>query len=199
MAGNEATHATESIADHLALEILNTQAIRDGENFDTWRDDASVVAWLIRMGLLEAEQSGMDRWRGIRRRCVGLRGVARQLIEARKKNRSVDESLLNDYLERAPSLMRLVRDRDGNLVLARERTGSDVDRAVGILAEEVASLLTAANFDLVKQCEHPDCVLWFYDRTKSHRRRWCSMALCGNRQKVARFRKRARGEQDTPS
>jgi predicted RNA-binding Zn ribbon-like protein len=31
-------------------------------------------------------------------------------------------------------------------------------------------------------------VLWFFDRTKSHRRRWCSMAVCGNRHKAARFR-----------
>ncbi|HEX8403835.1 MAG TPA: CGNR zinc finger domain-containing protein, partial [Duganella sp.] len=43
------------------------------------------------------------------------------------------------------------------------------------------------------QCEHPECILWFYDRTKSHKRRWCSMALCGNRYKAAQFRKRSQG------
>jgi predicted RNA-binding Zn ribbon-like protein len=36
----------------------------------------------------------------------------------------------------------------------------------------------------------------FYDRTKSHKRRWCSMALCGNRHKVAEFRKRRQGVAD---
>nr|WP_254214234.1 CGNR zinc finger domain-containing protein [Burkholderia multivorans] len=36
-------------------------------------------------------------------------------------------------------------------------------------------------------------MLWFLDRTKSHRRRWCSKALCGNRQKVAAFRRRHNG------
>ncbi|NEJ40784.1 CGNR zinc finger domain-containing protein, partial [Rhizobium ruizarguesonis] len=35
-----------------------------------------------------------------------------------------------------------------------------------------------------------DCTLFFLDTTKSHRRRWCSMALCGNRMKVAAFRSR---------
>jgi predicted RNA-binding Zn ribbon-like protein len=43
----------------------------------------------------------------------------------------------------------------------------------------------------VRRCEGVDCVLWFYDRTKAHRRRWCSMEGCGNRAKVARFRSRA--------
>ncbi|MFC4656205.1 MULTISPECIES: CGNR zinc finger domain-containing protein [Rheinheimera] len=49
------------------------------------------------------------------------------------------------------------------------------------------------NAALVKQCEHPDCILWFYHRTKAHKRPWCSMALCGNRHKAAQFRKRSGG------
>jgi predicted RNA-binding Zn ribbon-like protein len=65
-------------------------------------------------------------------------------------------------------------------------------RALGVLAEAVATLLAEGDFTLVRQCEHPECVLWFYDRTKSHRRRWCSMALCGNRHKAAQFRARNR-------
>jgi predicted RNA-binding Zn ribbon-like protein len=33
--------------------------------------------------------------------------------------------------------------------------------------------------------------MWFYDRTKGHRRRWCTSTGCGNRAKVAAFRARA--------
>ena len=58
------------------------------------------------------------------------------------------------------------------------------------LAEAAAELLACGNFDLVRKCEDNKCVLWFYDRTKSHKRRWCSMAICGNRAKVAAHRKR---------
>ncbi|WP_422121526.1 CGNR zinc finger domain-containing protein [Providencia huaxiensis] len=42
----------------------------------------------------------------------------------------------------------------------------------------------------IRQCEASDCVLYFLDLTKSHRRRWCSMSTCGNRMKVAAFRER---------
>ncbi|HZD77839.1 MAG TPA: CGNR zinc finger domain-containing protein, partial [Acidobacteriaceae bacterium] len=58
------------------------------------------------------------------------------------------------------------------------------------LAEAAAAFLATANFDLVRACEGVECVLWFYDRTKAHRRRWCSMGVCGNRAKIVRFRSR---------
>jgi predicted RNA-binding Zn ribbon-like protein len=61
---------------------------------------------------------------------------------------------------------------------------------LGQVAEAVAQLLVEGDATLVKQCEHLDCILWFYDRTKAHKRRWCSMATCGNRYKAAQFRKR---------
>jgi len=48
-----------------------------------------------------------------------------------------------------------------------------------------ASLLAAGDRHLVRQCDGVDCTMWFYDRTKAHRRRWCSMALCGNRPRHA--------------
>ena len=68
---------------------------------------------------------------------------------------------------------------------------------VGILApvaEAAADLLVTGDFKLVKRCEDEICELWFFDQTKSHHRRWCSTALCGNRHKVAAYRKRRRAE-----
>lgn len=62
------------------------------------------------------------------------------------------------------------------------------------VALAAAELFAHGDFDLVRGCEGPDCVLHFYDRTKSHRRRWRSMATCGNRAKVQTFRARQRGE-----
>ncbi|MFC4126698.1 CGNR zinc finger domain-containing protein [Nocardia rhizosphaerae] len=38
----------------------------------------------------------------------------------------------------------------------------------------------------IRQCAHPDCVLFFYDTSKNGTRRWHSMATCGNRAKAAR-------------
>jgi predicted RNA-binding Zn ribbon-like protein len=42
-------------------------------------------------------------------------------------------------------------------------------------------------------------VLYFYDTTKNHRRQWCSVAMCGNRHKVAEFRRRQREVREAAS
>ncbi len=42
----------------------------------------------------------------------------------------------------------------------------------------------------LRMCANPDCGLFFYDTSRTRRRRWCSMAACGNRSKVAAFARR---------
>ena len=60
------------------------------------------------------------------------------------------------------------------------------------VAESASDLLCYADLTLVKKCENPACVLFFYDTTKNHSRRWCSMSGCGNRMKVAAHYQRLR-------
>jgi predicted RNA-binding Zn ribbon-like protein len=43
-----------------------------------------------------------------------------------------------------------------------------------------------------RECGSPDCRSVFYDRSKNHSGRWCTMAECGNRAKVRAYRERAR-------
>jgi predicted RNA-binding Zn ribbon-like protein len=62
------------------------------------------------------------------------------------------------------------------------------------LAEAIADLVSHADFRLIRACEGSACTLMFLDKTKAHARRWCSMALCGNRAKVAAHRARASGK-----
>ena len=52
-----------------------------------------------------------------------------------------------------------------------------------------------SDLSLVRTCEGTGCILFFYDTTKSHTRRWCSMAGCGNRMKATLFYQRGRGNQ----
>jgi predicted RNA-binding Zn ribbon-like protein len=64
------------------------------------------------------------------------------------------------------------------------------------IAEALARLVCDEDFTHVRACEGPRCTLLFADHTRGHARRWCSMALCGNRAKVAAHRKRLK-EQET--
>jgi predicted RNA-binding Zn ribbon-like protein len=53
-------------------------------------------------------------------------------------------------------------------------------------------LITQEDASLLKSCSGSGCTLWFLDRTKAHRRLFCSATACGNRAKVAAFRQRQR-------
>ena len=58
------------------------------------------------------------------------------------------------------------------------------------IARSGAELIAESPTGNLKQCANPDCQILFYDDSRTHRRRWCSMALCGNRSKVAAFARR---------
>jgi predicted RNA-binding Zn ribbon-like protein len=58
------------------------------------------------------------------------------------------------------------------------------------IAEALAYFVCSEDFTYVKACEGPACTLFFADKTRSRARRWCSMAICGNRAKQASHRLR---------
>jgi predicted RNA-binding Zn ribbon-like protein len=52
----------------------------------------------------------------------------------------------------------------------------------------VENLLIEANRDRIRKCDASDCDVYFIDTSKAHRRQWCSMQNCGNREKQRRWR-----------
>lgn len=182
------------LGDHPAMDLLNTEMCVDGRLVDSWQSADDVLKWLDRSGIrLEKDEQALDGATFLSS-ALSLRAIARKVIEQRKAGEAgwkVYAAELNVYLHGAVSTPHLDQDSDGNLLLTRRSASGGAAYLLGALAEAVAQLLVDGQFDLVKQCEHPECILWFYDRTKSHKRRWCSMALCGNRYKAAQFRKRS--------
>lgn len=186
----EANAGAPTVGDHLALDLLNTEARSQGRVVDYWATDQDVLHWLMQQGV--APSSGADGApTGLLAQARALRTLARGLITRRKEGEAGDVRNLNRYLHAYASAPHLHRDGDGNYALSRRPQADAIPSLLGPVAEAVAQLLVEGDFSLVRQCEHQDCVLWFYDRTRSHKRRWCSMATCGNRHKAARFRKRS--------
>ncbi|MFE7772893.1 CGNR zinc finger domain-containing protein [Streptomyces sp. NPDC057445] len=46
--------------------------------------------------------------------------------------------------------------------------------------------------DRIRRCAHDACILHFFDTSRNGTRRWCSMALCGNRAKASRHYAKSR-------
>jgi predicted RNA-binding Zn ribbon-like protein len=96
---------------------------------------------------------------------------------------------LNLLIAKHPMRRRLV-DSPNGIRTERWFRAEQLEDLFAPLAESAASLFTEVNRDRVRQC--PACVLHFRDTSKKGTRRWCSMRLCGNRQKVAAYAARLR-------
>jgi len=68
--------------------------------------------------------------------------------------------------------------------VARE---SGLEWLLAAIARSAAEIADEGVGARVRVCANPECGLFFYDASRTKRRRWCSMAVCGNRHKVASF------------
>ncbi|MDX3775425.1 ABATE domain-containing protein [Chromatiaceae bacterium AAb-1] len=178
------------LADHPVLDFLNTVVQTDGQPQDLWQSDDDVKNWLSSSGLVLIPPQQVFPAGTLLAEARQLRDIIRTLISAHKQQQPLIADSLNQYLTAAVSHISLQQQQDGSLQAERLYQHQTASQLLAPIAEQAAALLATANFELVRECEHPQCSLWFYDTTKAHRRRWCSMALCGNRAKVARFRQK---------
>ena len=187
------------------LDFLNSIAtpvdipvdwIDDGEGLLSWLAEAKLVPAdalaSIRAGArpaeldkVAAEARGLREWfRGFVQRHKGRPLSAADLAEL---------APLNRLLARDGSFSRIVPEpgsEEAPLRLRLERNWSSPETLLLPIAQVLAELVCSEDFAKLKACEGPVCTLYFVDRTRGAARRWCSMAICGNRAKQAAHRHR---------
>ena len=83
--------------------------------------------------------------------------------------------------------------RDGTLARALSAP-PDCAGLLAVVARDAVGLLTdAVARGRLRQCEGENCSLLYLDTSRGRRRRWCSSEVCGNRERVARHRRRTAG------
>ncbi len=100
---------------------------------------------------------------------------------------------LNRLLERDEAFGRIAFEHGAPRLRSARRWRSPESLLLPI-GEALAHLVCDEDFTHVKACESPVCTLLFADHTRGHARRWCSMALCGNRAKQAAHRQRVKAQ-----
>jgi predicted RNA-binding Zn ribbon-like protein len=183
-----------TLGDHPALDFLNTEVRINGELVDFFQTDDDVLRWLAHAGWPVGKIAEKFQQEELLELARGLRVSIRGAVENHKAGAPISGTM-NLYLYDAHSHLQLIPDKKGALRLERQWNPTTLKEVLGPLTESAAELLVYGDLSMIKHCENAECVLWFYDRTRAHRRRWCSMATCGTRNKVAAFRQR---EQDTP-
>jgi predicted RNA-binding Zn ribbon-like protein len=187
---------------HRALDFLNTWR-EPGEAVETLVDGRAFGAWLVDVGHLEEAELAR-----LKRR-FGEAAMDAAAAEARRFRESAREWLTRwrrapraRYARELEELNRVLAREDRNRQVFTGREGLELREVptfesaaalVSLPAADIADLVTREDPNLIRECAGDPCTLWFLDRTKSHRRRFCSAAVCGNRAKVAAYRERQRG------
>jgi predicted RNA-binding Zn ribbon-like protein len=179
------------VGDDLAINFINTRRMVEGQLTDTLQSDSDVKAWLRRLEVPVAKGSLPFGDGVLLKGATELREIALAAVQDRKSGKKLSLVALNRFLADAPSHAVLTTDEARNIRVSRVYGKETVEEFLAPVAEAVANLLADGDFNLVRHCEGNACVMWFYDRTKGHRRRWCTSTGCGNRAKVAAFRARA--------
>lgn len=178
------------VGGHPALDLLNTVPRIDGELVDTLQSDQDVVQWLAAVGWPLEHEARSSKTLSLLSTARALRDTIRTLVERLKAGKRADVEPLNIFLDEARSSLKLVSSGREGISLERQWMRSTPQQVLAPIAESSAELIAFGDLERVRQCEDEACVLWFYDRTKSHHRRWCSVSTCGNRNKVKAFRER---------
>jgi len=188
---------TTSRADlETSLDFVNTFGLTDGHPFDDLATTHQAIDWLHqRTGLdpaLVAESpEALER-------ITRARTAFRQLWDAAAEERPVDAAAVQEVnrVLRHRSVLELEVAADGSsgptLRLASRFTGDEVDCALAELAEPLVRAVGSDEAAKARICANDTCRWVFFDSSRTHQRRWCDMASCGNRAKAARHRARAR-------
>lgn len=106
------------------------------------------------------------------------------------------DALRRDWVEPINDVLRITEGHDellqedgkwGLEFVARE---GGLDWLLAAIARSAAETIAEGASTPLRVCANPSCGLFFYDTSRTRRRRWCSMTRCGNRHKVAAFSRR---------
>jgi predicted RNA-binding Zn ribbon-like protein len=191
------------------FDFLNTDDTENGFPLERLPTVDVALDWFVERGVIHSE--GADRvcrlasedpvaGERMLAHIHTVRGALREVATAIVEHRSPAPSAL-DTVNRAlhaRQVIELVPSTVGVHVDHRH-VGDPVDDALARLAEPLVLELTAGHPDRIKICDSDTCSWVFYDTSRTSRRRWCSMATCGNRAKAARHRARARTATTSPT
>ncbi|HEV8329673.1 MAG TPA: ABATE domain-containing protein [Nitrospiraceae bacterium] len=191
------------VGNQLCLDFINTEFVWNGRLVDLLATFSDLVTWLVQAHLLAGEEAKKieRKWGGqaegveTLRQARAFRVTLRELVERMAAGRPVPQAAIeaiNEMLRYRFGYPQLTR-RSGKFERGYQVESQEANHLLGLLAEAATNLLCTCDFSLIKKCQNPLCVLFFYDTTKNHARHWCSMTICGNRSKVAAHYRRLRG------
>ncbi|HZG03258.1 MAG TPA: CGNR zinc finger domain-containing protein [Streptomyces sp.] len=172
------------IGEPLSLDLLNTRWIEGDAVRDLLTGVGGLAVWLKSAGLADRCAADEETLAAVLR----AREALARAVEAPAAPSEDARAGLNEVL--AHGRVRRVLTPDG------PRDEAEADRPAWLaawLAVDDYLRLLAVDPTRIRRCAHERCILHFFDTSQNRRRRWCSMAVCGNRAKASRHYARNRG------
>jgi predicted RNA-binding Zn ribbon-like protein len=188
------------VANQLALDFLNTRPVQKGQPVELLADFTALLRWFHVAGLLSGNEVAkfQRQWghssfgRHVVEDIRTFRERLRREVLRWEHNQKLHQPIieeLNRLMAEHPMRTRLKntgKTPSTELYFECRRP----DDLFAPVAQGAAMLFVSANRERVRKCDQ--CALHFLDTSKKGTRRWCSMQLCGNRQKVAAYAARQR-------
>ena len=180
------------LSGNISLDLVNTEVVRWGQRYDLFINDEDILDWLYAVkedNSFWNEQLFIkikERLSQVTSNILEMRKVIRKEFEAIADQNHISNNFitfLEKKIEKAPFTYKLIEHKLFPLPI-----GEIEDVLLSLIAFDVLTLIEENKLTFLKRCSNPDCVLLFID--VSGRRKWCSMKICGNRKKVARFQHR---------
>jgi predicted RNA-binding Zn ribbon-like protein len=180
------------IGDRLSIDFTNTCQLPSGLSWDTlihFLEVTKIISPDRSAQLLGLPDSNPQAAEALLRKARRLGAAGRLLFSAIIRKQKISPEWvepINEILRITEGHDELVQDGGTWRIEFIAREGG-LDWLLAAVARSAADIAAEGAGARLRICANPGCGLFFYDESRTHRRRWCSMAVCGNRSKVAAF------------
>ena len=183
------------IGGRLALDFVNMMPPRDElswEQLIAFLESARIVTAERGGELLALNRSDPRADESLLRKAHRLATSLRLAFDAVLHKQKV----LREWIDPINEVLRITEGHDELLATGNDweiqfvASESGLEWLLAAVARSAAEIIAEGPRARLRLCANPRCGLFFYDTSRTHRRRWCSMTVCGNRHKVAAFARR---------
>jgi predicted RNA-binding Zn ribbon-like protein len=180
-------NTVDNRANHRRKELLT-----DYERLLQWGEGAQVIPPKAANRLQRIAHEAPGQAQSALRHAIELREAIHAIFSAVAEHRGTPATALarlNASVRNAAEHARIVYANRG-FTWEWIVPDSNLDSMLWPVARSASELLTSDDLAYVRRCASEPCGWLFLDKTKNHRRRWCEMKTCGNRDKARRYYQR---------
>jgi predicted RNA-binding Zn ribbon-like protein len=186
----------------LPLDFANTVNNRNNERTEElltsyqrllqWAEGAKIITGKSADRLQRLAREAPAQAQAALHRAIQLREAIHAMFSAVAERRAIPSAALarlNASVQNAARHARIART-NRRFTWEWILPDSSLDSILWPVARAASELLTSDDLAYVGRCASEPCGWLFLDQTKNHRRRWCEMKICGNRDKARRYYQR---------